>query len=304
MIINSHTLQNIYVGFNTLFTKAFEDVEAQYTKVAMIVPSSGREENYTWLGQMPTLREWVDERTIQNLVASSYTIVNKQYELTISVSRNDIMDDQIGVYVPIVKNLGEEAKLHPDTLVFSLLDEGFSKTCYDGLPFFSDAHPLIEHKKNNKEKQSNYGTAALSPESYAAARAQMMGIRGSDGRILKIVPDTLVVPPQLEAVARSILFSDLVNGSTNVYKGTCELLVAPELAEHGKQWYLLATRRGIRPLIFQEREKPHLISKTKEDDDNVFFTGNYLYGINARYNAGYGLWQLAYGSTGETETKG
>ena len=25
----------------------------------------------------------------------------------------------------------------------------------------------------------------------------------------------------------------------------------------------------------------------------------YLYGVDGRYNAGYGLWQLAYGSTGE-----
>lgn len=38
----------------------------------------------------------------------------------------------------------------------------------------------------------------------------------------------------------------------------------------------------------------------------MFFQDEYLYGVNARYNTGYGLWQLAYGSTGtveETEKK-
>ena len=34
-------------------------------------------------------------------------------------------------------------------------------------------------------------------------------------------------------------------------------------------------------------------------DDNVFFEKKYIYGVDSRDNAGYGLWQLAYGSTGE-----
>lgn len=298
MVINQAALREIYSGFNTIFNKGFEGAEPQYPKVAMTVPSSSRDENYKWLGQMPTLREWIGERTIQNLVANSYTITNKSYELTIGIPRDDVMDDNIGIYVPIVKNMGEETKMHPDTLVFGLLADGFKKKCYDGETFFSDNHPLFD-----KERQSNRGTVALSPESYGLARMQMMGIKGEMGRSLKIVPDLLVVPPQLEAMARRILLSELIDGNTNIYKETADILVIPELADHGTHWYLLATKKSIRPLIFQEREKPVFVSKAKESDDNVFFSGEYIYGVTARYNAGYGLWQLAYGSTGE-EAKG
>lgn len=127
----------------------------------------------------------------------------------------------------------------------------------------------------------------------------MMTIKGENGKSLKIVPDLLVVSPQNEAKAREILFADLISGNTNVNKNTCELLVVPELADYAEQWYLLCTKRYIRPLVFQEREKPVLVAKNKDTDDNVFFENEYLYGIKARYNAGYGLWQLAFGSTGE-----
>lgn len=300
MVINQVALREIYSGFNTLFNKGFENVEAQYDQVAMIVPSSSRDETYAWLGQMPTLREWIGEREIQGLCANSYTIRNRDFELTVEVPRNDIMDDNIGIYSPLIKNMGEEAKLHPDTLVFELLASGFTMKCYDGKPFFSNAHPLSDKGVT----QSNLGTKKLSIEAYADARAQMMGIKGEYGRSLKIVPNLLVVSPQKEAIARQILFAETINGTSNVYKGTSELMVSQELADFGEQWYLLSTKRSIRPLIFQEREKPRFVSKTNDSDDNVFLSNKYLYGINSRYNAGYGLWQLAYGSTGTNESGG
>lgn len=297
MIIDNGALKDIYSGFKTIFNQGFENTEAQYKKVAMIVPSSSRDEKYKWLGQMPTLREWIGGREIQHLSASSYTIENKDWELTIEVPRNDIKDDNIGIYTPMVRNIGEEAKIHPDTLVFSLLSKGFSEKCYDGKPFFSSEHQF----DRNRAAQSNCGNKKLSSESYAAARSCMMSIKGDQERVLKIVPDLLVVPPQLEPEARLILFSDQINGTTNIYKGTAELLVVPELADHPTKWYLLATKKSIKPLVFQEREKPHFVSKTQDTDDNVFFHNTYFYGAEARYNAGYGLWQLAYGSTGEEE---
>lgn len=301
MVINQSSLRGIFSGFNALFNKGFESMEAQYTKVAMIVPSSSGDETYGWLGQFPSLREWVGEREIQNLSTNGYTIKNKDFELTVGVPRNDIMDDKIGLYAPLIQNMGESAKIHPDTIVFALLASGFKEKCYDGVNFFSKEHPL---KKEEETVQSNMGTRKLSVDSFAEAKAAMMTLKGEKGQNLKIVPDLLVVAPQNEAKAREILFSDMILGSTNVNKGTCDLMVSPDLSDHGDQWYLLSTKRSVRPLVFQNREKPRFTSKTNDTDDNVFFQNEYLYGVNARYNAGYGLWQLAFGSTGEEEAMG
>lgn len=296
MIVNQQSLREIYSSFNAIFNQTLETVEQNYKRVAMEVPSSGSDETYAWFGQMPSMRKWIGERQIQNLMAHSYNIKNEHFELTIAVDRDNIADDKIGIYKPLVQDMAENTQKHPDELVFELLGQGFIKKCYDEKPFFSTDHPTYEGKGKT---YSNKGTKKLSAKSYAEARAQMMTVKGSDGKSLKVVPDLLVVSPQNEAIAREILFADLISGSTNVNKDTCELLVAPELADYPDQWYLLCTKKAIRPLVFQTREKAKLIAKDKDTDDNVFFNKEYLYGVDARYNAGYGLWQLAYGSTGE-----
>ena len=64
----------------------------------------------------------------------------------------------------------------------------------------------------------------------------------------------------------------------------------------GTPWYLLDTTRMIRPLILQKRKPYNFVAKTAETDDNVFDRKEYVWGVDARLNVGYGLWQLAYAS--------
>lgn len=292
MIITPQALRGIYVGFNTLFNKAFSEVSPQYTRVATVCPSTTDMETYAWLGDLPGMREWIGDREIQNLSGSAYTIRNKDFEATVSIPRDAIEDDKIGLYSPSIQMLGQAAAQHPDELVFGLLRDGFKEKCYDGKTFFATDHPV------GKKTVSNKGTAKLSLDSYIAARAAVMGITNSKGRPLRLVPDLLVVPPALEGTARSIVMSEFINGTANTMKGTAEVLVVPELAGQDTTWYLLCTKRPIKPLIFQERKKPKFVAKTNETDDNVFFAKSYLYGADSRDNAGFGFWQMAYGSDG------
>jgi phage major head subunit gpT-like protein len=110
--------------------------------IAMMVPSEGRSVDYKFLGDFPMMREWVGERVIKDLSAFHYELVNKDYEATVEVDRNDIQDDQIGVYTPMIQGLGQAAKVHPDVLIFALLKLGFSTICYDGQYFFDTDHPV------------------------------------------------------------------------------------------------------------------------------------------------------------------
>ena len=292
MIVNPQNLRGIYVGFNTLFNKALTTVEPLYKKIATVVPSTTDVETYAWLGDIPGMREWIGDREIQNLAASGYTIRNKDFELTIGIDRNEIEDDRIGLYNPSIEMLAQSAAMHPDELVFALLVSGFKAICYDGKPFFSDKHEV------GKKTFSNMGTAQLSLESYTAARAGMMSLTNAKGRALNIVPDTLAVAPALEAKAREILAADFINGTRNTMQGTAKPLVVPQLAGHDKAWFLLSTSRPLKPLIYQERKKAKFVSKTAETDDNVFMKKQFIYGADSRGNAGFGFWQMAYGSDG------
>lgn len=292
MIISSQNLRGIYIAFNTLFNKAFEAQKPIYEQIATVTPSTTDAETYAWLGDIPNMREWIGDREVQNLSGSDYTIKNKNFELTVGVPRNAIEDDKIGLYNPSIQMLGQSAALHPDQLVFTLLKDGFTDKCYDGEPFFSTAH------KVGKKNVSNKGTAKLSMEAYIAARAAIMSLTNSKGQPLGLIPDTLVVPPALDATARDILIADQINGTKNTMQGTATPLMAPQLAGNDSAWFLLCTKRPIKPLIYQQRKAAKFVAKTDEKDDNVFFSNKYLYGVDSRGNAGFGFWQMAYGSDG------
>lgn len=141
MIINQVNLAGIYKAFNTLFQEALAAAPTQWGRVAMEVPSGSRSNDYKWLGNFPTLREWIGERAIKSLTAFKYELANKDYEGTIEVDKNDILDDQIGLYTPMLQGLGQSAAQHPDTLVFTLLKAGGTTLCYDGQFFFDIDHP-------------------------------------------------------------------------------------------------------------------------------------------------------------------
>lgn len=65
----------------------------------------------------------------------------------------------------------------------------------------------------------------------------------------------------------------------------------------GAPWFLLDLSRSfMKPLIFQDRKKPQFVSRTDPGDPRVFDLNEYVFGADARYNAGFGFHQLAFGS--------
>lgn len=144
MIINTTTLDAIRVGFSKAFKDGLGEVSPMWDKVATKVPSSSRSNKYGWLGKFPGMRKWLGERVINSISEHDYTIVNEDWEDTVAVDRNDIEDDTIGVYDPMMKGLGSAVAGHPDELVWSALKSGFSNECYDGQNFFDTDHPVLD----------------------------------------------------------------------------------------------------------------------------------------------------------------
>lgn len=144
MLINRASLQTLGTSFNALFSSGLGQADPLYDRVAMVTPSTTGKEEYGWLGRFPSVREWLGDRVIQNIATAGYAIRNKPFELTVSVSRDDIEDDNIGIYAPMFTELGRAAGAHYDQLVWPLLKAGFSTSCYDGQYFFDVDHPVLD----------------------------------------------------------------------------------------------------------------------------------------------------------------
>lgn len=222
MLITNDALSALTTAFRVDFNDAFKGAEQQWQEIAMLIPSTTRENVYAWLSQMPALREWIGERYIKEQAVTGYAIENREWEATIKVLRKDVEDDQVGVLKPQVAEMGRAAAEFPDTLLFALLSAGFTSLCYDGQMFFDTEHPV---------------------DFFAGAPT-----------------------------------------SSNYQDG------------NGEAWYLLDAGKQMKPLIYQERRKPQFVAKNKPEDDHVFMRAEFLYGVDLRANAGYGPWQLAFGS--------
>jgi len=140
--ITAALLSNLFTGFKTSFQGGFAGVAPTYQRIATVVPSSTKTEDYGWLGNWPKIREWLGDRQVNELAASKYSITNRTFETTVGVDRDDIEDDRLGIYTPMFQELGRSVAAFPDSLVYALLAAGFTTKCYDGQYFFDTDHPV------------------------------------------------------------------------------------------------------------------------------------------------------------------
>lgn len=299
MLINKQALDLIFKNLKTTYNKAFETTETNWDKVAMLVPSSGSENNYNWLENFPRMRKWFGDKAIKSLKGHGYTVVNDDWEATIEVDRNHIEDDNLGIYAPQAQMAGWSAKQLPDEIVSDLLNEAFESRCYDGQYFFDTDHPVGKGVVSNKGTMVlSVSSQAAAQASYGAARTALRKMKDDEGRPLNINPTVLEVPPALEDIANALMKNDrLEDGKPNPYKGTAEVVVNARLTSD-TAWFLLDTTKPVKPLVYQERKKPVFVQQTNMDSDNVFMRKKYRYGAEARAAGGYAFWQMAFGSTG------
>ena len=221
MNIDRHNLTALDVAFSAAFREGFGQAPTDHERVRMEVPSTTKTSEYGWLGQFPGLKEWVGERTFRGIQAHGYSIQNRKFEGGISITRDEIEDDQHGLYAPMMMEMGRAAAAHQCELVFQTLKAGFTTTCYDGQYFFDTDH------------ESHDGSSV-------ANRPAVLG--------------------------------------------------------NGAYWFLLDDSRMLRPIIYQRRREYMPRAILDLDNEHVIMTDEFRWTVDGRGAAGYGLWQLAYGS--------
>ena len=290
MIINSETLKAMSKSFKKIFDGALGKVDTSYKKISTVVENVGSMTvSYAWLGDIPKMREWVGDRVLKDLQAFGYSITKKDWEVTIEVSRDEIEYDQLGLVKPRIEQMGHSAETHYDEMLYAMVEA--NDVCYDGKSFFATDHIV------GGVAFSNLGDKALSKAAALEYRAEMRALKSENGKSLKIKPTLLLVPPELEITAKQICENDKINGAENEAKGLFTYMVADDLTDP-KAWYLLDVDKPIKPFIVQKNKPIKFTAMDSDTDENAFMRKSYRYGVDSQDNAGYGLWQCAYKSTG------
>lgn len=302
MLVNAASLGAINTGFHIITFQNLvrpEDMDG-VRSLANVVTSTKQIEQYNWLVRLGRIREWIGPRVLNRFKAYGFFIENKKWEDSVEVEIDDISDDQLGQYVPQIQNMATEANQHYPRLITAILETGFVNAAYDGQPFFDESHPT---GGRNTVLISNKGTLTLSEEGLAEAFENLNNLRDDRGEPLGIQYDTLYVHPSKRLLVKELLEAEykIVAGNINSYNRVRDIVdrvvYLPYLTD-AEKWFLADTTRPIKPLILQIRERPIFQSVTNLNDSMVFDTDKFKFGIKMRHNAGYLLWQLAYGSTG------
>lgn len=144
MKITGSGLATLYSAFNASFQSGLGMAETSYGAIATVINSTTKENEYGWLGKIPKVREWLGDRVVHGVQAHSYSIKNRDFELTIGVDRNDIEDDNLGIYAPLFQEMGMSTAAHPDEMCWELWQAAFDTPCYDGQNFFDTDHPVLD----------------------------------------------------------------------------------------------------------------------------------------------------------------
>jgi len=176
------------------------------------------------------------EITHGELGEESYSMQAKTYAKMLTLTRQDIINDDLGAFDDLRTRLGLGAALKMNKVFWTLW--------VNNSTFFTSARGNY---------QSGAGTA-LGDAAIADAVTLFRQMEGPDGNLLSLEPDRLVVPPELEATARQFYVSQEIRDTTastkrptaNIYQNRFKPIVVPELSNSSYTgysalaWYLLA----------------------------------------------------------------
>lgn len=278
------------IGFKATFQKTFNDTKSDADVLSMRIESTDLSEKYVWLGNFPMMKEWVGDRDVKKFKDYGYALENVPYEATVEVPVNHLEYDKVGVYKPAIEQMAFNAKKFGAALTAKILLNGEDTTkgkCYDGKPFFSNAHAM------GTNTYANVGTGALTPDNLIAADALMMSIKGDNDQALGVTPTHLICGPKNKKQAiQAVKKEYLAGGESNPTYQSYELLVLPEITD--TSWYLMDLGKPVKPFVLQVAKD----GVFESSNDYKFMKDKALFGCKSFMNAGYALWQLAYKSSG------
>ena len=299
MNVTASNLDAIFKAFQTKFTEAQKTAQTRATPndllpedIAVSFIGGGSATQHSWLEQLHGIHEWIGERVLNNAKLGRLTVVNRDFENTVKVSRNEIEDDQYGVYSPLIGMMGADAEnLWKKLAVEALVGNG---EWADGNKFFCSNRVL------GSSTITNAVTTSFSKAALETAIAAMRGWTLFGGEPGEVRPDVLLVGPSLEAAAKQICEADLVSDGTTTVSNVSpakalKVRVSQALVgTHADEWYLLGDKNGVKAVGIQKRKLPELTRMDSPTDQNVFMTNDFLYGVHARGEGFLTLPFLAY----------
>lgn len=259
MIVAAETL------FRTIFNQALQQFAGMnaWTRLATLateIPSTGPQEIYRWLGDLPVFEEWIGDLNIDDLGEFAYTLLNKHFAKGVGVDEDELADDRMGLIRSRIEMLAVRYLQHVGQQIETLILSGTSLLAFDGIAFFSDVSGvrLIDNLGT--------GTISLATPTIAQVEADIdtmrqtvMQYKDAKGVAIGLVPMVFAGSPKLERLFRMVMTSTadpgLANaGVANPFRSMIsDYIPLPNATDHNDV-YGFVTDMPVKPFIYQNRQ--------------------------------------------------
>lgn len=280
-------------GLRKIFYETYEHIPSMINEIFNVQTTSNPYEEDTSIGTMGEFPEF--EGTVE--YDRPYAGYTKLYEFPefakgFRIERKLYDDDRYNIINKRPAGLAISATRRREADAASLFENAFDSDYEgpDGVALCSTAHPSKAPGVGNR---SNKGTAALSHEALQDAKLAMRDFRDDRNERISVVPDTLIIPPDLEETAWELIKSekkvDTAENNPNIHQGKYTLIVWDYL-EDSSNWFMVDSNYAKMFLNWFDRV-PIEFAMEEEFDTLVAKFRAYM-----RYSFGWSDWVWIYGS--------
>jgi phage major head subunit gpT-like protein len=279
-------------GLRKIFFEAYAEKPEEFSKVFNVMKSKkAQESDYHVSG----FSEWtikqeggdIDEEDPTSGQPVSY--VHQSYAKMIKITREMYDDDQYNIINKMPKKLGKGGKVVVEKTAADILNNSFTSNGYDGVPLFSNSHPLL----NSASLDDNLTTGTLTDANLKIGMTLMTKQVDQAGLKIQAKANNLIIPPDLEWTALTILQSVLQAGvatnDKNVIKSALRVIILSYLTST-TAWFI--QDKSLSELNFFWRVKPEF----KGDEQFTNMVARYRGYL--RFSVGYSDYRGLVGSTG------
>lgn len=285
-------------GFLKIYNDAFEEMPMVFPQIFKENTSTKQDEKVSGVTGFGLLEQTDENESVHyedpNQMYDN-VFVHQKYTKGFKVSEELVEDDQYNVIKTKPAQLARAARRTAENSAANVFNNAFS-TSYlggDAKPLISTTHP----RSDGGSSQSNASATGitLTEENYETLRIQARQQLDDKGMRIQTMPNTVVVPVDLEKDAEIITSSTMRPGSAdndvNIYKGKYKVIAWEYLTLNNTMWFLIDSRQA--ELLWFWRIRPEF------KQDNAFDTGQALFKTRTRFSNGWADWRGIVGSKGD-----
>lgn len=231
------------------------------------------------------------------------TFTHKEFARGVTAERKMIDDNRVPEILAATSALGDAAFRLREKAGANVFINAFSAatsetldlygtdaTGPDGVALCSDAHP--RHPGDASTTDSNEGTLSLTDANVSTTRQLMQATVDLNGDLLNVMPDEILVPPELEdtalVIVRSAQDPDSANNAVNPQAGRFTVKVWHYLTD-ANAWWMMDSALRNQSLLWYDRI-PLEFGRDTDFDTYMAKWSAYM-----RFSLGWTDWRFIYG---------